>query len=46
LSKDEKNEADGLAAEYASSLYGKGLNALTSAQLQHVQGLVKGHFTA
>ena len=44
LSKEEKREADALAAEYARTVYDKGLNALTSAQLQHVQGLVKGHF--
>jgi hypothetical protein len=46
LSKEEKREADALAAEYASNLYDKGLNALTSAQLRHVQELVKGHFAA
>jgi hypothetical protein len=46
LSKEEKREADALAAEYASKLYDKGLNALTSAQLRHVQELVKGHFAA
>ncbi len=46
LSKEEKQEADALAAEYARNLYGKGLDALTSAQLRHVQELVKGHFTA
>jgi hypothetical protein len=44
LSKEEKAEADALAAEYAWSIYKKGLNALTSAQLKHVEGLVKGHF--
>lgn len=46
LSKEEKKEADALAAEYAQNLYDKGLNALTSAQLRHVQELVKGHFAA
>jgi hypothetical protein len=46
LSREEKKEADALAAEYASKLYDKGLNALTSAQLRHVQELVKGHFAA
>lgn len=44
LSKEEKAEADALAAEYAWSIYNKGLNALTSAQLRHVQELVKGHY--
>ena len=46
LSKEEKREADALAAQYARKVYDKGLNALTSAQLQHVQELVKGHFAA
>jgi hypothetical protein len=46
LSTEEKREADALAAEYASNLYDKGLTALTSAQLRHVQKLVKGHFAA
>ncbi len=46
LSKEEKKEADGLAAQYAKDLYGKGLSALTSAQLSHVQSLVKSHFAA
>ena len=46
LSKEDKQEADALAAEYARKLYDKGLNALTSAQLGHVQQLVKGHFAA
>ena len=46
LSKEEKREADALAAEYARTVYDKGLNALTSAQLRHVQELVKGHFAA
>ncbi len=46
LSREEKKEADALAAEYAMKLYDKGLNALTSVQLRHVQELVKGHFAA
>ena len=46
LSKEEKREADALAAQYARKVYDKGLNALTSAQLRHVQELVKGHFAA
>jgi hypothetical protein len=46
LSKEEKREADALAAEYASNLYDKALNALTAAQLGHVQELVKRHFAA
>ncbi len=46
LSKEDKAKADSLAADYASQIYGKGLSALTSAQLSHVQGLVKGHFAA
>lgn len=44
LSKEEKKEADALAVQYAKELYNKGLHALTSAQLRHVQELVKGHF--
>ena len=32
------------AVGVAWSIYNKGLNALTSAQLRHVQGLVQGHF--
>jgi hypothetical protein len=44
LSREEKSEADALAAEYARKLYDRGLNALTSAQLRHVQELVKGHY--
>ena len=46
LSKEDKEEADALAVEYAREVYNKGLNALTSAQLRHVQELVKGHFAA
>jgi hypothetical protein len=46
LSKEEKQRADELAVKYAQDVYGKGLNALTSAQLKHVEALVKGHFVA
>jgi hypothetical protein len=46
LTKDEKEEADRLAAEYARRLYSKGINQLTSLQLSRVQALVKGHFAA
>jgi hypothetical protein len=46
LSKEEKQRADELAIEYAKNLYGKGLNDLTSAQMERVEGLVKGHFVA
>lgn len=44
LSKEEKKQADALAVQYAKEVYNKGLHALTSAQLRHVQELVKGHF--
>jgi hypothetical protein len=46
LSKEDKQRADEFAVEYAKEVYGKGLNSLTSAQLKHVQELVKGHFVA
>lgn len=44
LSKEEKYRADQLAEQYAVSLFNKGLDKLTSAQLDHVNTLVKGHF--
>ena len=46
LSKEEKREADALAAQYAGRCTTRGLTPSTSAQLQHVQELVKGHFAA
>jgi hypothetical protein len=46
LTKEDRAEADRLAVKYAKDIYGKGLSALTSAQLSQVQGLVKGHFAA
>jgi hypothetical protein len=45
LSKDEKQEADQLAMQYASQLYNKGLDQLTSQQMSRVSELVKGHFS-
>jgi hypothetical protein len=44
LSKEEKKEADRLAMQYASQLYNKGLDQLTSQQMTRVNELVKGHF--
>jgi hypothetical protein len=46
LDKEEKAEADRLAAEYARRLYSKGLDDLTSQQLSRVTELVKGRFAA
>ncbi len=42
LSKEEQAEADRLAAEYARTLYSKGLDQLTSEQVRRVFELVKG----
>ena len=45
LSKSEQAKADRIAAEYAFELYEKGLDELTSHQLNHVQALVKRRFS-
>jgi hypothetical protein len=44
MTKEEKEEADRLASQYAMTLYNKGLDQLTSHQLSRVQALVQGHF--
>ena len=45
LSKEDKEKADGLASQYAMSLYRKGLADLTQQQVKHVYSLVKSrHF--
>jgi hypothetical protein len=46
LTKEEQQEADRLAAQYAWQLYNKGLDKLTSLQMRRVHELVKGHFAA
>ena len=44
LSKDDKADADRIAADYASTLYNRAVDQLTDAQAKHVNGLVKRHF--
>jgi len=44
LSREEKEEADRMAEEYAKKLYGRGLDQLTSHQLARVRELVHGRF--
>jgi hypothetical protein len=44
LSKEEKQEADRLASQYAMNLYNKGLDQLSKQQLGRVHDLVKRHF--
>jgi hypothetical protein len=44
LTKDEKREADEMAAGLARRLYDKGLDELTGHQLDRIQSLVKEHF--
>jgi len=45
LSKEQKEEADRIAANYAQELYGKSMKELTKAQSNHVVSLTKQHFT-
>lgn len=44
LSKEQKEEADRIAAQYARQLYGKSVKELTRAQGSHVVSLTKQHF--
>jgi len=46
LSRQEKEEADRMAEEYAKRLYGRGVDQLTAHQLTRVRDIVKEHFTA
>jgi hypothetical protein len=45
LSKDDKERADRIAANYANQLYGKSAKELTRAQSNRVAELTKQHFT-
>jgi hypothetical protein len=45
LSKEQKEEADRIAADYAKQLYGKSVKELTRAQGNRVVSLTKGHFS-
>jgi hypothetical protein len=45
LSKEQKEEADRIAANYAKELYGKSMKELTKAQTNNVVSLTKGHFS-
>jgi hypothetical protein len=45
LSKEQKEEADRIAADYAKQLYGKSMRELTRAQGNHVVALTKRHFS-
>ncbi len=45
LSKEQKEEADRIAADYAKQLYGKSMRELTRAQGNHVVALTKQHFS-
>jgi hypothetical protein len=44
LSKEQKEEADRIAAQYAQQLYGKSVKELTRAQGSNVVALTKQHF--
>ncbi len=46
LSREEKEEADRMAEEYAKNLYGRAVDQLTASQLTRVRELVKGNFAA
>jgi hypothetical protein len=45
LTKEQKEEADRIAANYSRQLYGKTVKDLTSEQGSHVAALTKRHFT-
>jgi hypothetical protein len=45
LTKEQKEEADRIAANYARQLYGKTVKQLTKEQGNHVASLTKRHFT-
>ena len=45
LSKEQKQEADRIAFNYAKEVFGKGLKELTSEQAKHVAMLTKRHFS-
>jgi len=45
LTKEQKEEADRIAANYARQHYGKTMKELTSEQGSHVAALTKRHFT-
>ncbi len=44
LSQEEKEEADRLAAGYASELFDKAVNQLTTGEARQVNALVRRHF--
>lgn len=44
LSKEQQQEADRLACNYASDLFGKTMKELTTDQAKHVAMLTKRHF--
>jgi hypothetical protein len=44
LTKEQKREADRIAAGYAKQLFGKAMTELTKDQASHVARLTKQHF--
>jgi hypothetical protein len=46
LTEAQRDEADGLCAQHAQELYGKGLDQLTSSQLGRIHDLVKAKYAA
>ena len=44
LSKDEKEEADRIACDYAAELFGKSMKELTKEESHQVAMLTKRHF--
>jgi hypothetical protein len=44
LSKEDRGDADAIAAKYASDLFDKAVNQLTVAEAKQVHGLVRQHF--
>ncbi len=44
LSKEQKQEADRLAAQYAKQIYSKAVNELSREQANHVARLTRQHF--
>jgi len=44
LTKEQKQEADRLAASYAKQIYSKALTELSKEQANHVARLTKQHF--
>ena len=44
LSKEEQQEADRIACNYAKEIFGKSMKELTKAEAAHVASLTQGHY--